>query len=78
MGSVRMLYEMQNGEFPYKLNDEGLGPHPIQPYHLAEFLEISQIGLTQDDTVYVHSDPRSRGNPQVNDAVRYHKNVRVK
>lgn len=58
IGSSRMVYDMQNNQFPVDLNN------------VHSVLEIGQVGLRTDSKVWLHSDPVSRKNSSVNEEVR--------
>ena len=62
-----MLYDMEHGDFPYSLQKNGEGLHPIHPEHIGYFLEIGQIAALSG--IYAHSDPRSNQNERVKSGV---------
>lgn len=50
-----MLYDMMNGDFPV----QGLGPKSnilplIKPENITLYIELSQLGNTNDEKLYVH------------------------
>lgn len=67
IGSTRMLYDMEQGLFPYKLHENSKGIHPIHPNHIGYFIEIGQVSALSG--LYVHSDPRSNNNETVKSLV---------
>ena len=72
IGSERMLYDMSEGEFPHLLaresdRDEAL--HRIRPQHIGWYIELSQLGRSEDDALWLHTDPISRQNATVDGQV---------
>ncbi|XP_072284734.1 nicastrin isoform X2 [Pyxicephalus adspersus] len=57
IGSSRMVYDMQKGRFPVRLNN------------IHSFVEISQVALRNNSVLWIHSDPLSRANETVNTEV---------
>ncbi|KAM9294561.1 nicastrin [Gastrophryne carolinensis] len=57
IGSSRMVYDMQKGNFPVRLNN------------IHSFLELNQVALRRDSILWIHSDPVSRNNETVNNEV---------
>ncbi|KAJ8985191.1 hypothetical protein NQ317_018220 [Molorchus minor] len=55
IGSQRMLYDMQQGDFPVKglKNDNNILP-VIRPDDISLFVELSQLGNSQGGNLYVH------------------------
>ncbi|CAI9558041.1 unnamed protein product [Staurois parvus] len=54
IGSSRMVYDMQKGRFPVRLNN------------IHSFVELSQVALRNNSVLWIHSDPVSRTNETVN------------
>ena len=69
MGSARMLYDMENGDFPYRVRKDSDGIHPIHPHHIGYFLEMSQVAAPVGQALYSHSDPLSQKNIDVKTGV---------
>ncbi|CAJ0951688.1 unnamed protein product [Ranitomeya imitator] len=57
IGSSRMVYDMEKGKFPIRLNN------------IHSFVELSQVALRNDSTLWIHTDPISRSNKSVNTEV---------
>ncbi|XP_076458023.1 nicastrin-like [Babylonia areolata] len=60
IGSSRMLYEMQAGRFPVNFNAKSRMRYvqKINLTHIAQFVELSQVGMRQDeDSLWLHVDP---------------------
>ncbi|KAM5129039.1 nicastrin isoform 2-T2 [Mantella aurantiaca] len=57
IGSSRMVYDMQKGRFPVRLNN------------IHSFVELSQVALRDSSVLWIHSDPVSRANETVNTEV---------
>ncbi|XP_026549738.1 nicastrin-like, partial [Notechis scutatus] len=53
IGSSRMVYDMQNGRFP------------IQLENIDSFLELSQVALRTNASLWMHTDPISRKTPEI-------------
>ncbi|KAJ8316120.1 hypothetical protein KUTeg_006134 [Tegillarca granosa] len=62
IGSSRMIYEMEKGDFPAKKrgNPNELTLHKITLDHLSHFIEVNQLGYRDKDSLWIHSDPHSR------------------
>ncbi|KAL8588743.1 hypothetical protein ACOMHN_042085 [Nucella lapillus] len=64
IGSSRMVYEMQNGRFPVDFSDddkEDVNLQRINLTHIAQFVELSQVGMRQDEnSLWLHVDPQVR------------------
>ncbi|XP_073498371.1 LOW QUALITY PROTEIN: nicastrin [Phyllobates terribilis] len=54
IGSSRMVYDMEKGKFPIRLNN------------IHSFVELSQVALRNDSALWIHTDPISRSNDSVN------------
>ncbi|KAJ8921173.1 hypothetical protein NQ315_013645 [Exocentrus adspersus] len=55
LGSQRMLYDMENGNFPVKgLSDDNNILPVIRPENISLFIELSQLGNSKDNNLYVH------------------------
>ncbi|KAM4690329.1 nicastrin [Rhinophrynus dorsalis] len=54
IGSSRMVYDMEKGLFPIKLNN------------IHSFVELSQVALRNNSYLWIHTDPVSRNNESVN------------
>ncbi|KAM8838732.1 nicastrin [Synchiropus picturatus] len=57
IGSSRMVYDMENQQFPVDLDN------------IHSVLEVGQVGLQTEPRLWLHSDPVSRRNSTVNDEV---------
>ncbi|KAM4014063.1 nicastrin isoform 2-T2 [Anomaloglossus baeobatrachus] len=57
IGSSRMVYDMEKGKFPIRLNN------------IHSFVELSQVALRNNSELWVHTDPISRSNESVNTEV---------
>lgn len=57
IGSSRMVYDMQNDRFPIKLEN------------IDSFLELSQVALQRNASLWMHTDPVSRKNHAVEQSV---------
>ncbi|KAL7978377.1 hypothetical protein Chor_014916 [Crotalus horridus] len=53
IGSSRMVYDMQNDRFPIKLEN------------IDSFLELSQVALRSNASLWMHTDPVSRMDPEI-------------
>ncbi|KAM3824620.1 nicastrin isoform 2-T2 [Vipera latastei] len=53
IGSSRMVYDMQNGRFPIKLEN------------IDSFLELSQVALRSNASLWMHTDPVSRKDSEI-------------
>ncbi|KAK9391368.1 nicastrin [Crotalus adamanteus] len=53
IGSSRMVYDMQNDRFPIKLEN------------IDSFLELSQVALRTNASLWMHTDPVSRMDPEI-------------
>ncbi|KAJ7307547.1 hypothetical protein JRQ81_009572 [Phrynocephalus forsythii] len=58
IGSSRMVYDMQNEKFHFKLDS------------IHSFLELSQVALREKSSLWVHTDPVSRKNHSVEESIR--------
>ncbi|XP_066465123.1 nicastrin isoform X2 [Eleutherodactylus coqui] len=58
IGSSRMVYDMEKGRFPVPLNN------------IHSFVELSQVALRDNSSLWVHTDPISRSNESVNAEVK--------
>lgn len=69
IGSSRMLYDMQKGQFPVDTGDGDEGSLYLQNINLAhihQFVELSQVGMRQDaNSLWLHVDPDVRKNTKV-------------
>ncbi|KAG8560195.1 hypothetical protein GDO81_014836 [Engystomops pustulosus] len=54
IGSSRMVYDMEKGRFPVRLQN------------IHTFVELSQVALREDSSLWIHTDPISRSNDSVN------------
>nr|XP_008121550.1 PREDICTED: nicastrin [Anolis carolinensis] len=57
IGSSRMVYDMQNGKFPIKLDN------------IHSFLEISQVALRNGSDLWMHTDPVSQRNQSLQGSI---------
>ena len=69
IGSGRMLFDMEKGAFPAKLTKDEIGPHVIRPEHIHSFLELSQVGHLDEESLWMHTDPQSRKDSNINKMV---------
>ncbi|XP_056400877.1 nicastrin isoform X2 [Hyla sarda] len=58
IGSSRMVYDMEKGRFPIRLNN------------IHSFVELSQVALRNSSALWIHTDPISRNNDTVNTEVK--------
>ncbi|XP_069565046.1 LOW QUALITY PROTEIN: nicastrin [Brachyistius frenatus] len=58
IGSSRMVYDMDNSQFAVDLDN------------IHSVLEVGQVGVRPDSTLWLHSDPVSRRNDSINEEVR--------
>ncbi|KAM3918891.1 nicastrin isoform 2-T2 [Leptodactylus fuscus] len=54
IGSSRMVYDMEKGRFPVRLNN------------IHSFVELSQVALRNSSVLWIHTDPISRSNESLN------------
>ncbi|XP_053331183.1 nicastrin [Spea bombifrons] len=57
IGSSRMVYDMEKGRFPVKLEN------------IHSFVELNQVALRNNSNLWLHTDPVSRNNVTVNTEV---------
>ncbi|XP_053561121.1 nicastrin isoform X2 [Bombina bombina] len=57
IGSSRMVYDMEKGRFPINLGN------------IHSYVELSQVAIRNNSTLWVHTDPVSRNNESVNTGV---------
>ncbi|CAB3995125.1 Nicastrin [Paramuricea clavata] len=55
IGSSRMVYDMMNGDFP----DKGLKLPRLDLSNIAYYLELNQVGLLDENSLWAHRDPES-------------------
>eukprot|EP00057_Strongylocentrotus_purpuratus_P032619 XP_788243.4 PREDICTED: nicastrin isoform X1 [Strongylocentrotus purpuratus] len=60
IGSSRMVYDMNKGIFPYKLDDTKTQPSKVNLSTVAAVLEVRQLALSEGDHFYMHIDPLSQ------------------
>jgi len=69
IGSSRMVWDMEKGNFPYSQDrqdiyngtiDDSSNVHKFNLSHIGYFIELSQLGLDPGGTVFAHSDPISQ------------------
>lgn len=65
IGSSRLLYEMEHGFFPGFLENGSTGAARIYPHHIRNFIEVSQVGIPEDGSLWLHTDPLSNRDPDV-------------
>ena len=77
MGSVRTLYDMKKGRYPYKLTDKKRRNkdrdetlHRLKTKHIGSYIELAQLGLLDEDSLWMHTDPRSREDASIDSEVR--------
>ena len=78
IGSSRMVWDMENGRFPYPDErkdmfngtiDDSTSISKINMSHIGYFLEISQLGLDHNGGMFAHSDPISQRSSIVREKV---------
>ncbi|CAN7983242.1 unnamed protein product, partial [Ixodes hexagonus] len=70
IGSSRVVYDMEKGDFPMRPNPSMLQPSALKTDHISHFVELSQVApLGETPTVYLHTDPISTKTTTVNDTV---------
>ncbi|XP_022111578.1 nicastrin-like [Acanthaster planci] len=57
IGSSRMVYDMRNGSFPYTPDASKTQPAFVKLEDIGYFLELKQLALVKNGTVYAHIDP---------------------
>ncbi|CAN7980301.1 unnamed protein product [Ixodes pacificus] len=68
IGSSRVAYDMEKGDFPVRPNSGVLLPAALKMAHISHFLELSQVApLGGTPTVYLHTDPITTKTTTVND-----------
>ena len=74
IGSARVLYDMLEGKFPYRSHREShrdWALHRIIPENIGTYIELSQLGLSEENKLWMHTDPVSRAaDPGIDAAVR--------
>ncbi|CAL4068544.1 unnamed protein product, partial [Meganyctiphanes norvegica] len=67
IGSSRVVWEMSNNKFPFKydpsLSNDTLANFTLD--HIDHFIELSQLGLSKDNTYFMHTDPIARSDPDI-------------
>ncbi|KAK7106252.1 nicastrin-like isoform X2 [Littorina saxatilis] len=58
IGSSRMLYEMKKNRFPAATGGN-VKLQTIDMKHIAQFVELSQVGLRDQDSLWLHVDPKA-------------------
>eukprot|EP00794_Sanderia_malayensis_P010772 gene10772-11925_t len=64
IGSSRMVWDMENGDFPYlkaRNTSDGKNVIKMDLSSVGHFIDISQVGQMDKETLWVHSDPVSTG-----------------
>ncbi|XP_070549321.1 nicastrin-like isoform X2 [Ptychodera flava] len=69
IGSSRMVYDMERGEFPSKLDSGKEQPAMMNLSHISHFVELRQLGLMNASQLWVHGDPVSQKIPSVKSKV---------
>ncbi|XP_033759066.1 LOW QUALITY PROTEIN: nicastrin-like [Pecten maximus] len=59
IGSSRTVYDMEKDKFPQEPVSGETHVHPINLQHISHFVEVSQLGLRDDDKLWIHTDPIS-------------------
>ncbi|XP_071515455.1 nicastrin [Panulirus ornatus] len=69
IGSSRMVWNMEKGEFPFRPQvDEVDQMSQVNFTHIDYFIELAQIGLgltSTDSQLYLHTDPISNADPDI-------------
>ena len=61
-----MVYDMQRNEFPTNYIAEGeTGAQRIRLSDINSFLEVQQVGMTDEGKLWMHSDPISQQNKAI-------------
>ncbi|CAH1796310.1 unnamed protein product [Owenia fusiformis] len=65
IGSSRLAYDMSKGNFPYQFQDNGgtkdyMRLHPIGLDNIESILEVNQVGLSDEGSIWAHTDPLSQ------------------
>uniref|UniRef100_A0A2R5LKX3 Nicastrin n=1 Tax=Ornithodoros turicata TaxID=34597 RepID=A0A2R5LKX3_9ACAR len=68
IGSSRMVYDMEKGQFPALPVMSGLAPATLGLHHISHFVEIGQVAPYKPD-VYLHADPLSTKDAKVKASV---------
>ncbi|ELT99023.1 hypothetical protein CAPTEDRAFT_123566, partial [Capitella teleta] len=71
IGSTRMLYEMENNFFPGFLQEDDIGAALIRPEHIGNFIEIGPVGIPEEDSLWLHTDPVIAANPSIKEKTDY-------
>ena len=70
IGSSRVVYDMQKGQFPQQLkHDVPVQNAPVRLEDIDFFIELSQLGLVEDGQFYLHTDPVSMKDVQAQEKV---------
>ena len=68
IGSSRMVYDMNNNQFPFKEVSNTDQMAQLSLDNILHFIEISQVGKSgtdQKSQLYIHSDPISNSNEEI-------------
>lgn len=67
IGSSRVVWDMEQGQFPYKVKDDVKDQiAQINLTHIDYFIELEQVGQAMESSqLYLHTDPISNANPEV-------------
>lgn len=67
IGSSRVVWDMEQGQFPYKVKDDVKDQiAQINLTHIDYFIELEQVGQPEDiNKLYIHTDPISNANPEL-------------
>ena len=54
-----MVYEMVHGDkgFPWNATGKASGPPLLKPSNFEQIVEVSQVGLTDQGSTWMHTDP---------------------
>ncbi|XP_066955475.1 nicastrin [Macrobrachium rosenbergii] len=67
IGSSRMVWDMEKGEFPFQRQEDMSDQmSQINFTHIDYFIEISQVGKMEEKRLYLHTDPVSNSDPEIN------------
>ncbi|OWA54266.1 Nicastrin [Hypsibius exemplaris] len=73
IGSSRLVYDMQKGEFPQKVDlssNDTVQNAVVRLEDIDLFIELSQLGLVREGKFFLHTDPVSSADAHVRDRVR--------
>ena len=71
IGSTRLAWDMEEGNFPFQPSN-GVGLAPINPADISHYVELSQLGRNVNGKLFFHTDPLSRADADTNTKVHSH------